>query len=395
MLTNTAPPPPPPQKLDLDSADILARADIDSPVLVKHVLIGWAELAETYHEHIDPRAAKRTQAQAAKLAEEVATQLRAKPDAIDTMIDAHGEDPGMAAKDPYKVATEDPFMPEFKNLAQRLRMHEVGVVKTLYGYHVVVRVAAPPPDPLESADILARPAALGSVDVQHVLIGWKDLAASHDPRAKARTKSDADTLAVDLLGKVRAGADITTLMKQFSEDPGSADSGRSYTVDAKSSMVEPFKNLALRLAVKEAGLVKTPFGWHIVQRVPPPPPDSLESVAILKRTDTSEKVRVKHILLGWKDVRAIDPRGMARSRADLEKLVKQTLARLAKKGSRFEVLMAEISEDPGSAKSGEAYDVTPDTALVQPVLALSLRLKLNEVGVVKSEYGIHIIKRVE
>jgi hypothetical protein len=57
--------------------------------------------------------------------------------------------------------------------------------------------------------------------------------------------------------------------------------------------------------------------------------------------------------------------------------------------------MSELSEDPGSAKSGVSYDVTPDAALVKPFLDLSLCLELDEVGVVKSELGIHIIKRVE
>ena len=57
--------------------------------------------------------------------------------------------------------------------------------------------------------------------------------------------------------------------------------------------------------------------------------------------------------------------------------------------------MKDLAEDPGSARSGEGYDVTADANFVLPFKNLSLRLKLNEVGVVKSDYGIHIIKRVE
>ena len=58
-------------------------------------------------------------------------------------------------------------------------------------------------------------------------------------------------------------------------------------------------------------------------------------------------------------------------------------------------LMAELSEDPGSAKSGQSYDVTPDAGLVEPFKNLSLRLNKDEVGVVKTQFGIHIIQRVE
>ncbi len=392
---NSAPPPPPPQKLDLDSVDILARTDVTSPVNIKHVLIGWAELAEAYHGQLDPRAAKRTKAEAAKLTEEVTAKLRAAPGTIDALMDTYSEDPGSLTKEPYTVATDTAFVPEFKNLALRLKVDEVGVVTTVYGYHVMIRIAPPALDPLESAEILARPVGAGPVEVQHVLVGWKGLTAAQDARSQARTKTEADALATDVLGKVRAGGNMAALMKQYSEDPGSSDSGKSYTVETSTPMVDGFKGLSLRLKLGEAGLVKTVFGWHIIKRVSPPPPDKLESASILKRTETAEKVKVKHILLGWKDVHAADERGVKRTRAELEKLVKATLAKLAKKGATIEPLMAELSEDPGSAKSGESYDVSPDAPMVKPFLAMSLRLKLDEVGVVRTEFGIHIIKRVE
>ena len=95
-------------------------------------------------------------------------------------------------------------------------------------------------------------------------------------------------------------------------------------------MVPPFKNLALRLKMGEAGLVKTQFGWHVIKRVPAPPPDPLESADILARKPETDKAKVKHILLGWKEVHADDERGKTRERADLEKLVKATVAKLKK-----------------------------------------------------------------
>ena len=85
---------------------------------------------------------------------------------------------------------------------------------------------------------------------------------------------------------------------------------------------------------------------------------------------------------------------MKRTRAELDKLVPEILAR-AKKGDTFESLMNEFSEDSAAVKSGEPYHVTPSAALVEPFKKLSLRLKVGEVGVVNSEFGIHIIKRVE
>jgi parvulin-like peptidyl-prolyl isomerase len=392
-ITAVKQPPPPARGKDIDSKDILARTPTATDVDVKHVLISWKDLAGAFGGHMDPRAQARTNDEAVTLAQDVAAKLKADPTQLDAQIKEHSEDPGSLSLEPYNIKADAPFVPEFKNLGLRLNVGEVGIVQTSFGYHVMMRV---PPDPLQSNDILARPLdpATTTVQVQHVLIGWKALPGRSDPRAQARTKADADKLAKEILAKVVAKGDMAKLMKEFSEDPGSKDSARVYEVTEKGRMVEPFKNLSLRLKMGEAGLVKSQFGWHIIKRVPPPPPDSLESADILSRKPETDKAKVKHILLGWKEVHAEDERGKKRDRAELEKLVKATVAKL-KKGDAIEPLMLELSEDPGSAKDGKSYDVTPDAGLVEPFKNLSLRLKLNEVGVVKTDFGIHIIKRVE
>lgn len=385
---------------DIDSKDILARTKTAAEVQVKHVLIAWKDLDAVYHGRMDPRAQKRSNAEAAKLAKEIAEKLRKDPDQIDALIKEHSEDPGSLNGEPYTVKADTQFVPEFKELALRLEEKEVGIVKTRFGYHVIERVPPPPLDPLESADILARAPGTETVHVQHVLIGWKDTPVAKsgrpgDPRAKDRTKEEADKIAQDVLERVRKGEDMTKLMKELSEDPGSKDNGRTYPVSPDAPFVEPFKNMALRLADGEAGLVKSPFGWHVIKRVPPPPPDPLETVDILKREPVTDKAKVKHILLGWKDLSTgADERAKKRDRAQLEKLVKDTVGKL-KKGAKIEPLMKELSEDPGSAQSGEGYDVTPDAGLVEPFKKLALRLNPNEVGVVKTDFGIHIIQRVE
>ncbi|HSN29662.1 MAG TPA: peptidylprolyl isomerase [Kofleriaceae bacterium] len=379
---------------DIDSHDILNRTETADEVTVKHVLISWKDLAPIYRGQQDPKAKDRSNADAAKLAQDVLAQLKADPKKIDALIQQYGEDPGAKSGDPYTVNKETAFVPEFKNLALRLKEGEAGIVKTQFGYHVIERVAPPPPDPIESADILARPAEKGPVSVLHVLIGFKDAPAARDPKAKARSKEDAVKMVQEVLTKAKSGTDFKQLMKEYSEDPGSKDSGRPYDVTADAPMVEPFKKLSLRLKENEIGVVKTPFGFHVIKRLPPPPPDPLDSADILKREPVTQKAKVKHILLGWTENHTEDPRGTKRSRADLEKLVKDTVAKL-KKGDPIEPLMKELSEDPGSAQSGQSYDVTPDAGLVEPFKNLSLRLNKDEVGVVKTQFGIHIIKRVE
>ncbi|HTR51816.1 MAG TPA: peptidylprolyl isomerase [Kofleriaceae bacterium] len=373
---------------DIDSKDILARTDTAPSVYVKHVLIGWKGTAGK-----DPRSKDRTNADAAQLARDIAGKLKANPGSIDDLVKQYSEDPGSLKGEPYQVKADTPFVPEFKNLALRLKENEIGIVKTAFGYHVMERVPAPPPDPMESAAILARPEEAGPAYIQYLVIGWKD--APQAIRGVSRSKADADKLAKDTVDKAMAGGDFDKLIADTSDIPGAKDKKEvPVEIQAKGRMPDELKTPALRLKLNEAGMFKTGFGWLVMKRVAAPPPDALESADILKREPVTQKAKVKHILLGWTEVHAEDPRGKSRSRADLEKLVKDTVAKL-QKGDKIEPLMASLSEDPGSAKDGKSYDVSADAALVEPFKNLSLRLKVGEVGVVKTEFGIHIIQRVE
>lgn len=118
-----------------------------------------------------------------------------------------------------------------------------------------------------SADILAREPVANQAKVKHILIGWKDLESAQDPRAQKRTKQDAEALVRSLMKQIEAGADFDMLMKQHSEDPGSASSGRAYDVAPDAQLVIEFKQLGLRLNVGEVGVVQSDYGFHIMKRI--------------------------------------------------------------------------------------------------------------------------------
>src|SRR5690606_11381455 len=99
---------------DIDSKDILGRKDTAAEVQVKYVLIAWKDLDAVYHGRMDPRAQKRSNAEAAKLAKEIADKLRKNPDQIDALIKEHSEDPGSLTGEPYTVKADAQFVPEFK-----------------------------------------------------------------------------------------------------------------------------------------------------------------------------------------------------------------------------------------------------------------------------------------
>lgn len=126
------------------------------------------------------------------------------------------------------------------------------------------------------------------------------------------------------------------------------------------------------------------------------PTSSIESEDILARDAQAKKVGVKHVLVGWKKASEAsqDPRATKRDRTDADALASDILKR-CNAGEDIDKLMADYSEDPGSAKSARVYDVTADAKLVFEFKRLSLRLKVDECGVVETQFGWHIIKRVE
>ena len=91
------------------------------------------------------------------------------------------------------------------------------------------------------------------VQIRHILI------ASPDDAGRAK----AAQVLVDLQG----GADFAALAKEYSADPGSAAKGGELGFFAKGAMVPEFEEAAFALKKKGelSGLVKTKFGYHILQ----------------------------------------------------------------------------------------------------------------------------------
>jgi parvulin-like peptidyl-prolyl isomerase len=127
----------------------------------------------------------------------------------------------------------------------------------------------PQRDPVESADILAREPVANTAQIKHILIGWNDSGndGRQDQRAAKRTKKDAEDQVRALLAQIKSGADFDALMKQYSEDPGSASAARAYTVSPDAQLVLEFKELGLRLKIGEVGVVQSEYGFHIMKRV--------------------------------------------------------------------------------------------------------------------------------
>ena len=105
-----------------------------------------------------------------------------------------------------------------------------------------------------------------------------------------------------------------------------------------------------------------------------PDPSSNE---IMMRDARTNRAMVKHILVESDKQLALD------------------LLRRLRAGEAIEPLMAEHSKDEGSARSGDSYEVTPSAELVFEFKRLGLRLDVGECGMVRSQFGWHVMKRIE
>jgi peptidyl-prolyl cis-trans isomerase D len=129
----------PPPVSPVVSAEILAREPNANTAEVKHILIGWKDLADQYQGRLDARAAKRTKADAEAEVKSLVGQLQAGAE-FDTLMKAHSEDIGSASSArTYTVTPDAQLVIEFRQLGLRLEVGEIGVVQSDFGFHIIKR----------------------------------------------------------------------------------------------------------------------------------------------------------------------------------------------------------------------------------------------------------------
>jgi len=121
------------------SADILAREPDANTAQVKHILISWKDLADQFGGRQDQRAAARTKADAEAEVKTLLAQAQGGGD-FDAMMKAHSEDLGSAVSARmYTVTPDAQLVIEFRQLALRLKVGEIGVCESDFGFHIIKR----------------------------------------------------------------------------------------------------------------------------------------------------------------------------------------------------------------------------------------------------------------
>jgi peptidyl-prolyl cis-trans isomerase D len=110
------------------------------------------------------------------------------------------------------------------------------------------------------AKMMDRKTLPDSVKVRHILI------ATANPQNPAGLSDSLAKIRIDsIAAAVKGGADFATLVTQYSDDPGSKETGGEYDVTPASSFVPEFKDFALDGHTGESKVIKTQFGYHLIE----------------------------------------------------------------------------------------------------------------------------------
>jgi peptidyl-prolyl cis-trans isomerase D len=93
---------------------------------------------------------------------------------------------------------------------------------------------------------------------RHILI---TVPANTDAKTDAAAKAKAE----DILKQIKAGANFADLAKQYSDDPGSKNSGGELPFAQHGTMVPEFDKAIFSQKIGDTEIVKSQFGYHIVQ----------------------------------------------------------------------------------------------------------------------------------
>lgn len=117
--------------------------------------------------------------------------------------------------------------------------------------------------------------AYTKASVRHILIG-----------TEKRKPEEALKLANDLVARMKKGEDFAKLAKEFTDDPGSKETGGLYENADVNDWVPEFKKAALTQPLNEIGApVKTDYGYHIIR--------------VEARSKNEEKLRSQALQVGY------------------------------------------------------------------------------------------------
>ncbi|GAB2769971.1 peptidyl-prolyl cis-trans isomerase SurA [Hymenobacter luteus] len=211
----------------------------------------------------------------------------------------------------------------------------------------------------------------------------KEVSAAH---ILVRVQPDAapkDTLAayqkiMALRQRVTSGEDFSRVARDLSEDPSARENGGKLGYFTAMQMVYPFESVAYATPAGQVSQpVRTRFGYHIIK--------------VNDVRPAQGEIKVAHLM-----IRAT-PGMPAADSATARKKVDELYNRLARRGESWEKLVAQFSEDAGSAANGGELPPFGTGRMIPSFEEVAFKLqKPGEISQpVQTPYGWHIIKLLE
>jgi peptidyl-prolyl cis-trans isomerase SurA len=214
-----------------------------------------------------------------------------------------------------------------------------------------------------------------------------EVRASHILIKVESNASPEDTLAawnkiMGLKARIEKGEDFTSVAKgkNGSEDPSAANNGGDLGYFTAFQMVYPFEERAYTTAVGSvSNPFRTRFGYHILK--------------VTDKRPARGTIKTAHIMV------AVSKNASTEDFTNAEKKINEIYDKLIA-GAKFDVLAKEYSDDPSSnQKGGElpSFGTGTTTRMVTSFedAAFTLRNNGDFSKPVKTDYGYHIIKRLD
>ncbi|TPG67180.1 peptidylprolyl isomerase [Hymenobacter nivis] len=210
----------------------------------------------------------------------------------------------------------------------------------------------------------------------------QEVSAAHILIRVAPDAAPADTLAayqkvMALRQQVAGGADFGALARQQSEDPSAKENGGSLGYFTAMQMVYPFETAAYKTPVGQVSMpIRTRFGYHLIK--------------VNDRRAAQGEIKVAHLMV------RVNAHAPAADSLTAKKKIDELYARL-RKGEGWDKLVAQFSEDAGSAANGGELPPFGTGRMIPSFEAAAFRLqKPGDIAPpVQTPYGWHVIKLLE
>ena len=211
----------------------------------------------------------------------------------------------------------------------------------------------------------------------------KEISASHILVRVTPDAAPKDTLAayekvMALRQRIAGGEDFNQVAREASEDPSARENGGKLGYFTAMQMVYPFESAAYVTPVGQVSQpVRTRFGYHLIK--------------VNDVRQAQGEIKVAHLM-----IRAT-PGMPAADSVTAKKKVDELYNRLTKRGENWEKLVAQFSEDAGSAANGGELPPFGTGRMIPSFEEAAFKLQKSGdlAPPVQTPYGWHIIKLIE